>query len=897
MQRASTAQTPSRLSESKARVNAIRNRARQAHGSGVPAWNVVTNLAGETEKVIVDFFRDMLDGLNVTQRRKIEQNTAVVKVGGFGRGELAPYSDVDLMFLHRGTIGITQTDALGRVVRDCWDAGIKLGQTVQTMRDAVRLARTDITFATAAVESTLLCGDAQLLNDFRQLFRRKVVDSRIQAFVDDCISTRRVERKQYGGTVSQIQPNIKRSPGGLRDLHLIRWIGFTRYQTSEIDDLHKVWALTEDDVQILREAREFLTRLRCEMHFHAEQSQDVLTREEQLRLAANLGYEASPGRQPVERFMQDYFRYASAIDEVAERLSAMEKPRAISTRIVNSILPSRTEDIFLIAGDQIEVQAGRDDELCCDLNLQIRLFALSARHSVPPAPQLLREIAESTATDSGELSESGAEDFLEIMNSIGAIGATLRLMYKAGVLEKIIPEMTRARGLLEFNEYHQFTVDEHSFRAVEAAENFHEEASLLGQAYGEVRRKHLLHLALLLHDMGKGYEEDHSVVGGRIAGDVADRLGLKPSHRERLIFLVENHLIMSHLAFRRNLSDLDVILPFTRDVGSLDLLKMLYVLTSADITAVGPGIWNDWKGGLLAELYERSQLLLSGIRHDVEFHERLKQLRQRVRSFIESSALLSAKIPDANWLDQTLDTLPDHYLSANNVEQIAEDLLELTKLQADDAIVDGNIDLTSGTILCRIITHDVVAKGCFSKMAGVMSALGLEIVFAEICTTSAGIVIDKFRLVDLEHPEDTPEVRLEEIQTIIRDVLAGRRKVESLFSRRRQTADTTVIGPVRSPRIVFDNNSSHNCTIIDIFAGNRHGLLYTIAGALVELDLSVQLAKISTYGNMVVDVFYVTCSDGNKLEDAERLKIVEETLKQRVEAFIRLGLHSFASTC
>ena len=232
MERGSSAQATARLSESKAKVAAIRQRARQRHDANAPAGLVVKQLAAETETVIVEFFRDMLDGLNPADRKLVEQNTAVVKVGGFGRGELAPYSDVDLMFLHRGTIDTMLTDALGSVVRDCWDAGIRLGHTVQNLRDAVRLGRTDITFATSAIEARLLCGDAQLLNDFRLLFRRKVVDRNLQAFTEECLTTRSVERKKFGGTVSQVQPNIKRSPGGLRDLHLMRWIGFARYQIS-----------------------------------------------------------------------------------------------------------------------------------------------------------------------------------------------------------------------------------------------------------------------------------------------------------------------------------------------------------------------------------------------------------------------------------------------------------------------------------------------------------------------------------------------------------------------------------------------------------------------------------------------------------------------------------------
>ncbi len=890
MERGFSTQAAARLSESKAKVAAIRQRAQQAHAANVPAWQVVNELAAETETIIVEFFRGMLDGLNSVDRRQVEQNTSVVKMGGFGRGELAPFSDVDLMFLYRGTIDTMLTDALGSVVRHCWDAGIKLGHTVQNMRDAVRLGRSDITFATSAIEARLLCGDAQLLNDFRQLFRRKVVDRNLQSFTEQCIATRAVERKKFGGSVSQVQPNIKRSPGGLRDLHLMRWIGFARYQISEIDELHKVWALAEDDVRLLVEARDFLTRIRCDLHFHAQGPQDVVSREEQLRLADEMGYQARPGLQPVECFMRDYFRYASAIDDLTERLTSMERPRAISARIADRILPARTEDVFVFSGDRIDVQTEHHARLCNDLKLQVSLFALSARTGVEPSPYLLRDIAQSNPAELDEIPPETAEEFLSIFNCIGAIETTLRKMYKAGVLEAIIPEMSRARGLLEFNEYHKYTVDEHSLRTVGAAETFHNEPSLLGQVYGDVKRKYLLHLAMLLHDLGKGYEEDHCIVGGQIAAAVAERLHLKESHGDRLVFLVEKHLMMSHLAFRRNINDINVILPFTREVGSLDMLRMLYVLTAADINAVGPTTWNEWKGGLLAELYERSMLLLSGVRHDVEFHERLNQLRQRVRQYINSSAVLSATLPGDRWVTETLATLPDHYLSSNNVEQVVDDLRRMASLQPVDSLVDWTADTTTDTVLYRIVAHDSLARGCFSKMAGVMAAMGLEIVSAEICTTSAGIIVDKFRVVDPEHTGIAPNDKLNEVKRIIREVLVGERTVKSLFQRRRPNADRNLVRPARPPRVVFDNNSSDTCTIIDVFARNRLGLLYAITDALFDLGLSVQLAKISTYGGLVVDVFYVTCENGMPLEDPAQLSAVIGELQRRIEEFDHFGL-------
>lgn len=884
----------SRLVEAKARVVAIRERARRDFLSDKPAAGIVAQIARETETIIIDFFRSMLEGLRLQQRKRVEQNTAVVKIGGFGRGEMAPYSDVDLMFLHRGTIDKTLTDALGRVVRDCWDSGIKLGHTVQTLRDAVRLARTDITFATAATEACLLCGDAQLLNDFLLLFRRKVVDGRLAAFSEDCLATREKERRQFGATVSQVQPNIKRSPGGLRDLHLIRWFGFAHYQTRQIKDLARVWALSEEDVQALRDAHEYLMRIRCDLHFSAGGAHDVLSREDQLRIAAERGYEALPGQQPVERFMKEYYQHASMIEEIADRLTSLEKPQPLGTRIVSSILPSRTEDIFVVSAGQIDVQPDQLEELCANLDRQVSLFSLSARTGLPPAPSLLREMGRLESPTVEEISERAAADFLTIMGTPGQAGSTLRMMYKAGVLEQIVPAMSRARGMLEFNEYHQFTVDEHSLRAVEAAESFEGEASLLGQVYGEVKQKEILHLALLLHDLGKGGEKDHSQAGGEIAQEVAHRLGLSDAKRDLLVFLVQEHLAMSHQAFRRDITDSDIVLSFTEQVGSADQLRSLYVLTAADIVAVGPGTWTDWKGQLLGELYERSMLMLSGIRPDLERpsdpEERAQELRSRVEAFVSGSPIHKRNFPNEPWLAEALQTLPEHYLTSTPVEQTVIDLATVSRLGPQEAIVDWQREPAGGTVRYRIVTHDSLVAACFSKISGVMSAMGLEIVTADICTTTRGIVIDKFRVVDLEHPEGTPDIRLNEVRGVIRDVLMGRRTVKTLFAQRARLSDSAIIGPPRPPQIVVDNSSSERCTIIDVFARNRLGLLYAITVALADLGESVQLAKIATYGDTVVDVFYITDDAGNKLEDADRLEAALAELRQRVEDFDRFGL-------
>jgi [protein-PII] uridylyltransferase len=897
-----------RLAEQKARLQSLRDQARERYAGGAPGLQVAALICEMTDRLICELFAGVIDPLPDDVKALVARQTAIVAIGGTGRGELAPYSDVDLLFLHVPRADPHLTECIAQAVRDCWDAGLKLGHSVWTPAGALAAAAVDPQFTTALVEARLVWGDERLFETFKSRFRRRVGRRHYAEFYRTVVAARQAERSQYGETERQLEPDVKRSPGGLRDIHLIRWIGFARYGTTELDLLRLEGALSRDDEQALNAAQEFITRVRVDLHFAAGKAQEVLTRDEQLRLADLHGVAGAAGQRPVERFMQTYFRHSTAVADISARFVERHRPNPLSARIWQNLLSHRSNHIFRVSADEIDVIPRYGERVGASLESLLNVFELAGLYSVRVSPDLFELIRQAVPKTAPELSSTGAQQFLAILRSTGQVGRQLRGMYRSGLLELILPEMSHARCLLQFNQYHAYTVDEHSLRAVEAAEQFDNDPGPVGVAYRTIKNKELLHLALLLHDLGKGFAEDHSLVGGDIARRVATRLGLSAHHTEMLVFLVLKHLAMAHLAFRRDLSDDEMLVRFSRDVGSPEVLRMLFVLTAADMTAVGPGTWTNWKAELLGEMFERTLQILSGAPPKFREAERVRSIAGQVHALLEApgsgkepdvarrvppySDPVDAADPDQRPLyDNQFDSLPLHYLTATAPAQIARDLVALRQLGPDDLIVRGSFESGTGTVEYRVITRDTVGSGLFHKVTGALTAKGLEILSANICTTPDGIVIDSFHVHDGDYAGTIPEFRLRDVESAVVEVITGQTTVEHLFQRHRRFVPTGTPRLFHEPsRVVTDNDSSERFTVIDVFADDRRGLLYTIASTLLELGLSVSLAKISTRIDQVVDVFYVTDRDGSKIQSEQRLMEIQAMLTGRIEEFERRGL-------
>src|SRR3990172_11966206 len=771
MDQSSAALQPAAAHPRRADLEEIRRRARTLLDGGATGIQVAASICEAYDSLLVKIFLNALAGLDQPEFALVQKHAALVAVGGSGRGELAPYSDADVLFLHDPPASRVFVDRVSRAVRDYWDAGVQLGHSVRTIGNSLAIARQDPQVATALVEARLLWGGSELFDNFHRQFTRKIIRRRRSAFVEGCIAARRQERGAHGSTVQQLEPDVKRSPGGLRDVHLLRWLGAAYYDTTNIDSLRLHGALDREDARTLIAAQEFLMRVRIELHFAAGRAQDILTREEQLRIAQSRGIEPSAGQRPVERFMQTYFRHSTAIAGIAERFMARHEPRSVFSRAVRAVMSHNADGMFRVGHGLIDVVPRRRNLVCSSLAQVLRLYHTAALYGVDLEPALVEHIQQAQANFSGELSAESARLFLQILSRTGRVGASLRGLYAIRVLELVIPDMAHARCLLQFNQYHSYTVDEHTLRAVEAAERFESDTGPVGAAYRSLRHKEILHLALLLHDLGKGFDEDHSNVGRIIAVAAANRLRLSDDQRETLAFLVHKHLVMNHVAFRRDFTQQGVLAEFSRLVGSAERLQMLYVLTAADLTAVGPGVWTDWKSDVLAELFDRTMLLLSGKHYGYQEEQRLHVIRQKVRESLTTPGRRQIDPDPDDWIRRQLDALPPHYLSGTSPERIALDLGIVRGYRAGDVLVEGIYAAETGVVDYRIVTHETVAAGCFHKAAGALTAQGLEILAAQICTSRDGVVIDSFQVRDGDFLGTVPRIRIDEVAAAVRDVL------------------------------------------------------------------------------------------------------------------------------
>ena len=637
-------------------------------------------------------------------------------------------------------------------------------------------------------------------------------------------------------------------------------------------------------------AYEYLIRIRLDLHFAANKAQDVFTRDEQLRIAEERGIAGLAGQRPVEKFMQTYFRHSRNIALIVERFLIRHQPRSLEARLANFAIAHRAEGKYRVSYRGIDVLPRSRQTVLGSLEEILKLFHYSMLNGLSPVPELIDALKHAVALLPEDVSYESSQIFLAILGRTAHLGTALRSLYDVGVLERLIPDMAHARCLLQFNQYHSYTVDEHTLRAVEAATRFTDVPGPLGNAYRAIQRKEILHLALLLHDLGKGFEEDHSEVGKAIAERIGLRLHLLEHRAQTLTFLVHQHLKMAHLAFRRDISDPAVLLPFSHSVGSPDTLRMLFVLTAADITAVGPGVWTDWKAELLSELYDGTMHVLSGRRLQIREEKRLQQIKDYVRSAIVPLKARQGEMGVGEWISRELDAFPPHYINEYTPEQIASDLDAIQHLEPGEFFVDGAPDPETGTITYRLITHENSAAGCFHRMVGVLTAKRLEILSANISTSMDGYVVDRYRVIDRDYHGPIPESRIEDVIQAIQSALQGETEVQPLFKRntRFELQDPTDFSELPT-RVSIDNNTSPRSTIIDVFAHDRPGLLYTATRTIFQLGLSVILAKIATHLDQVVDVFYVTDANGEKIEDGDRLRHIREHLFETIQEFERDG--------
>ncbi len=856
-----------------------RVRLRQLHDAGTPGFQVCTGITDLVDELLIELFHEAVAACEQTAGGSLTELMALVPIAGYGRRDLSPYSDIDLMFLHAKGTQARIAPVVERLTRDLFDVGLKLGHSVRDTNQALSLAKQDAQIMTSLTEARLLAGNQDLFDRFQSRFRHLAM-RRKGYFLEQITTARKQERSQFGETNYLLEPNVKRSLGGLRGVQMLRWIGFCTHGVTDPAGIQLRGGLTKDEQNRLSEAQEFLLRIRNEMHFHAGRAYDVLDRAEQLRLAELLGYQGREGLLPVEQFMQDYFRRTSTIRYIVSRFVANARDGSRLKDAIGLLVSHQVEGDFLVGPRRISATRRGLKKLQTDLGEVLRLADLANLYDKRIAHNTWEAVRIAAADLPDEIDERIAGRFMSLLSQPSRLGELLRRLHELGVLEKIIPDFRRARCLLQFNEYHKYTVDEHSIRAVEEATNFFADAGPLGEVYRGLRDKRLLHLALLIHDLGKGQVEDHSDVGLRIATAVAERLYLSERSRATLELLVHKHLLMSHLALRRDPNDAAIVLKLAMTVGSPEVLSMLYVLTAADFAAVGPGVLNDWKIELLTDLYQQTLDHLSGDAPAMASRSRNEQRRRNVMELLAEQA-------DGPWYRRQLDALPTAYLQATPPQTIADELRALHDLPRGEVFAQGEFLEDRQVVEYTVGAHLDSTRGLFHRLVGAISSTGHSILSAQINSLQEGRILDRFCVHDDDYAGPPPPQRREDVCRKLREAIFAASGFQPSYRKvwkAKPNQSTSELAP-QPIQVRVDNSTSDRFTIIDVFAPDKTGLLFAVSRTLYEQGLEISLAKIGTYLDQVVDVFYVSDDQGRKILDEARLNEIRAALHAEIESF------------
>ncbi|MBM4023083.1 MAG: [protein-PII] uridylyltransferase [Planctomycetes bacterium] len=858
-----------------AAVVELRGRVASQHAAGVDplaTWTLATDLF---DRLIGDLWESIITDLPAADMPPARR-VSLVAVGGYGRREMAPWSDVDLMLLHDGSDPRVLADLASRVMQDLFDAGLQVGQSVRTAGEALSLAGQDATILSGLLDGRLVVGPGPPFDQLAARLRRMVRRSPRQ-LAALLLEARREEAGRHGQTVSLLEPNVKRSPGGLRDIQLIRWLGVILHEAETFDELAAAGGISRDDLRTLRDAAAFLARVRTDLHLAASRAADDLTRDQQACIAVARGIEDRDGLLGVERFMRDYIGHTRTVQRIAERTAVPISGSPAVGRLAARLLGHTADDLYRVGPADVAALRGRVDRIAADPAAIIRLLELGLLHGLPVEPATWVQVATLVGRDTMPSPDADSRAaflrlFVPPAGAVatwrGGLADLLRRLHDVDVLERFVPGFAHARDLLQFNNYHKYTIDEHCILAVERCLESADDEGWLGRAWRGLTRPRPLLLALLFHDLGKGYPGDHSEVGAEMARAACERLGVPVDEAEIIEFLVRKHLLMAHLAFRRDLGDESIVAGFARDVGSPEILRMLALLTAADVAAVGPGTWTTWKADLLGGLYDRTREILAG---------------DPAADVSTGGAAVIDRLFDEHSVDDPVRRLA-RMLPAAAVRGVApirlrEELGRLARLPAEGVFVIARWQPDTATVSITIGTDERVAAGLFHRVTAALAGQRLEVLAADIHTLADGHVLDRFTVADPDFTGEPPAERLTEISAAIRTaVLAAEApRIQRQWNPFAPQLPPATRGPVR---VLFDNESSGRATIVEVFAHDSPGLLSQVARVLYDAGLSVQAARIGTYLDQIVDAFHVTDVAGRKVTDPRLLAGLRERLER-----------------
>jgi [protein-PII] uridylyltransferase len=811
---------------------------------------------------------------------------AVIATGGYGRGTMAPGSDVDLLFLLPARHSSRGESVAEAILYILWDLKLKVGHATRTVDECVREARADMTIRTSLLETRFLVGNEALAHELATRFDRDVVKGTAPAFVDAKLKERDARVHRAGASRYLVEPNVKESKGGLRDLNTLFWIAKYVYRIHSTVELVQAGLFTAEEAQLFERCEEFLWRVRCHLHFLTGRPEERLTFDNQRLVAERLGFSGRQGQSAVERFMKAYFSVAKQVGDLTAIVCAgLEARHAKHRPVLDRVLGSfrrRRGDLeskeFVV--DNARIRTRSDDVFERDPVNLIRLFWLADRHNLAVHPDASRLVSRSMRLIGPSLRRDPEANrlFVDILTSKNAPEVVLRRMNETGVLGRFIPDFGRVVAMMQFNMYHHYTVDEHLIRSVGVlaeieAQRLEAEHPLANRIFNSIRHRRALYVAMFLHDIAKGRPEDHSIAGAQIARKLGPRLGLDPAETDTAAWLVEHHLLMSTVAQGRDLSDPKTIEAFASTVQTIERLKLLLVLTIADIKAVGPGVWTGWKGELLRTLFYESEIWLAGGHSEQQRPERVRVAQQRLRQDLR------------DWSDAEFDTYAARFYPPYWLKTEPERRAKHARLVRETERTGRSVATKVETDAFRAVTELIILSPDHPRLlaiiTGACAAAGGNIVDAQIFTSSDGLALDTIFLSRAFDRDDDEIRRAERVALAIERALKGEVKIAELVAERRPAGKAAPFQV--TPEVVMDNALSSRHTVIEVTGLDRPGLLYDLTTALGKLNLNIASAHVATFGEKAADVFYVTDLTATKVSHPSRQAAIRRALLQVLE--------------
>ncbi|MGQ0558437.1 MAG: [protein-PII] uridylyltransferase [Sphingosinicella sp.] len=831
-----------------------------------------------TDQLLRLAFDYACDHLHPLVNPTTSERLLLMAVGGYGRGEMARHSDVDIAFVTPWKASDWTESAVEAILYLLWDMGLKVGPSTRSLDELVRLAAADHTVRTALLEARYLWGDEALFAEVQVRFWKKVTAGHVRAFAKEKLDERDERHRRMGDSRYLVEPNIKEGKGGLRDLHTLFWIGKFAYQVERPAGLVEVGLLTPAELRQFERAESFLWAVRCHLHVLAGRAEERLTFDYQREIAARMRYADRPGKSSVERFMRHYFLHAKTVGDLTGAFLAHldEKFARRGQRLAWPSLrrrPGKLEGFVLDRGRL----ALPDETFLADQPVRlVQMFALADRYGLEVHPLAMRAAArDAKRIDAGVREDPRANAwFLDVLTSPRDPEKVLRWMNEAGIFGRFVPDFGRVVARMQFDMYHHFTVDEHSIRAIGLLASLEqgelkEEHKLATALIGRIASRRVLYVAVLLHDIAKGRGGDHSLLGAEVARNLCPRLGLADAETETVAWLVANHLLMSATAFKRDLSDPQAILDFVARVKSLERLRLLYILTCVDIRAVGPGTWNSWKGQLLKSLFDAAEEGLRLGHKQRGRKDRIAAVQQAIAGRLgwDASRItrLEWRLPDSYWLGETEPVIEGN---ARLIEACDRNPAG-TRPYRIEPLADRGATLVTVYVADR--------PGLFYRLAAAISLAGGNIIDARIHTTNDGMALDNFLVQSLGGGAFDDPHALRRLEAALAMAAAGEEPSRDDLAARALPLRRAEAFSIQ-PAVFVDGKASRRYTVIEVNARDRAALLSDLAEAITRSKALIHSAHIATYGERAVDTFYLTGSDGKKITSEAKLRLLKSRL-------------------